>query len=267
MAIVRHSLAQFTVMVTGASRGIGRAIALRAAQDGANVVLTGRSYCEPSHQALEGTLQEVALEVEEAGGIALPLAMDVRCEKQVVRAVNVASSMFGGIDVLVNNASAIDLSGKKNLDLMHEVNTRGTLLCTKACLPHLRQSDVGHVLALSPPVRQLSRRWLAPHFEYTLSKYSMTMCMLAHAGKGVCANTLWPKHVIATAATRMLEEQTGHPVFTKGRSPEYVAEAVHRLLCTDATGQMLLDQDLVPPPSECEAPLDMFVEEEEPPRP
>lgn len=262
MSIVRHSLARCTVMVTGASRGIGRAIALRVAQDGANVVLTGRSYGEPSHQALAGTLQEVALEVEEAGGTALPLAMDVRCETQINRAVDAASSMFGGIDVLVNNASAIDLSGKK-LDLMHEVNTRGTLLCTKACLPHLRQSEVGHVLALSPPVRQLSQRWLAPHLEYTLSKYGMTMCMLAHANKGVCANTLWPKHVIATAATRMLEEQTGHPVFTKGRAPDYAAEAVHRLLCTDATGQMLLDQDLVPPPSKCEAPLDMFVEEEQ----
>ena len=259
MSVVRHTLKACTVLVTGASRGIGRSIALRAAQDGANVVLTGRSYGEPAHSALDGTLREVAEEVEAAGGAALPLTMDVRYKDQIERAVGIASTMFGGIDVLVNNASAIDLSGEK-LDLMHEVNARGTLLCTKACLPHLRQSKVGHVLALAPPVHSLKQRWLAPHFEYTLSKYSMTMCMLAHANKGVCANTLWPKHVVATAATRMLEEQTGHPVFSQGRSPEYVAEAVHRLLCTDSTGQMLLDQDLVASPNGCTAPLDIFVE-------
>lgn len=250
-----------TIFITGASRGIGKAIALRMARDGANVVLTGRSLDSPSHAELDGTLQETAEMVRQLGGTPLALQLDVRDPHMIEDAAQEAAHTFGGIDVLVNNASAIDLSPNptvQSMDLMHSVNVRGTALCTMRCLPYLRRSPIGHVLALAPPLRRLERRWLAPHLPYTMSKYGMTMCMMAHANKTICANTLWPRRVVATAATRMLEEQTGHPVYTQGRPASYVAEAVHKLVQTNMSGHMLLDEDLMAPQLYGHAPLDLF---------
>ena len=259
------TLRNTTVFITGASRGIGRAIALRAADDGANVVLTGRSLTAPSHDKLAGTLEETAALVEQRGGRALPLALDVRDDAQIRDAVTAAATHFGSLDILVNNASAIDLDPEAppdRMDLMHQVNARGALLCGRHCLPHLRRSGRGHILSLAPPVRQLEPRWIAPHPAYTMSKYGMTLATLAYQPYVNC-NTLWPKRVVATAATRMLEERTGLPVYTRGRSPEFTAEAAARVLCSDLTGQTLLDDEVLPPPAgrDDQAPLDLFVDD------
>lgn len=262
-----RSLRDVTVFITGASRGIGAAIARRAGRDGANVVLASRSLGAPSHARLEGTLEDVAHEVEEAGGRALPLALDVRDEAQIEAAVATTVSHFGGLGVLVNNASAIDLAPDApvaKLDLMYQVNARGALLCGRHCLPHLREAPRGHVLALAPPVLSLEPRWIAPHAGYTLSKYGMTLATLGMAGRGVCANTLWPKRVVATAATRMLEQQTGVPVFSQGRSADYVAEAAHAIVCSHLSRHMLLDEDVLPlsmTQDQPRAPLDVFCDE------
>ena len=264
-----RSLRGLTVMITGASRGIGEAIALRVARDGANVVLAGRSLSEPSHRALRGTLEAVADKVERAGGRALPIALDVRDEAQIGAAVRGAVSHFGSLDALVNNASAIDIGPHPpaaRIDLMHQVNARGALLCGRHCAPHLgRGKHRGHILSLAPPVRGgLEPRWIAPHPGYTMSKYGMTAATLAFAPE-LCANTLWPARVVATAATEMLERQTGRPVFSRGRDPAFTAAAAHRLLCSDLSGQMLLDEEVLPPPRPTEAgaeaaPVDLFVD-------
>src|SRR3712207_2489515 len=195
-----------TLFISGASRGIGLAIALRAARDGANVALIAKT-AEP-HPKLEGTVYTAAEQIEQAGGRALPVVGDIRNEEDVVRAVGEAVDRFGGIDICVNNASAINLAGTealemKRYDLMQHINTRGTFLVSKTCIPHLKRSDNAHILTLSPPI-SLEPRWLGPHIGYTLAKYGMSMCALAFAEEfradGIASNALWPRTMVATAA-------------------------------------------------------------------
>lgn len=203
-----------TLFITGASRGIGREIALRAARDGANLVIAAKS-AEP-HPKLEGTIFSVAAEVEAAGGQALPLQLDVRDEQAVAAAMARAAERFGGIDALVNNAGAIRLVGveklePKRFDLMYQINTRAVLVCSQAALPYLRRSANGHILSLSPPIN-LAGRWFAQHGPYTVTKYGMSMLTLGmheEFGKyAISVNALWPKTMIATAA---IEFEPGQP--------------------------------------------------------
>lgn len=237
--------------MTGASRGIGRAIALRAAADGANVVVAAKTT-EP-HPELPGTIQTTAREVEAAGGRPLAVRVDVRSEDEVREAVARAVDAFGGIDVLVNNASAIHLAGAletpmKRYDLMQDVNARGTFLCSQACLPWLVRSGNPHILVLAPPPR-LEPRWLAPHLAYTISKYGMSLCVIGLAAefrdRGVAVNGLWPRTVIATAALRRLG---GRVAPESCRTPEIVADAAWHLLVRDSrecTGRFFLDEDVL----------------------
>jgi citronellol/citronellal dehydrogenase len=200
------SLANKTLFITGASRGIGKAIALRAARDGANIVVAAKTT-EP-HPKLPGTIYSAAEDIERAGGRALPLAVDIRDEAQVDAAVAQAVARFGGIDVLVNNASAISLTGTldtpmKRFDLMHQVNVRGTYLCSQKVIPHLRRAANAHILNLAPPLEStLQARWFAPHVGYTMAKYGMTLCVLGMAEEfradGIAVNALWPRTAIDT---------------------------------------------------------------------
>jgi citronellol/citronellal dehydrogenase len=240
-----------TLVVTGASRGIGLAIAERAARDGANVAILAKTT-EP-HPRLPGTIFAAAEAVEAAGGRALPLATDLRDDAQVEAAVRATVETFGGIDALVNNASAIFLAGTletpmKRFDLMHSVNVRATYLCTRACLPHLLAAPNPHVLNLSPPL-SLAPRWFKDHVAYTIAKYGMSMCVLGMAEEfrshGVAVNALWPKTAIATAALAMLGGQVDP---RHCRRPEIVADAAHRILTRpsrERTGQFLIDEDVL----------------------
>jgi len=240
-----------TLFITGASRGIGAAIALRAARDGANVVIAAKS--SRPHPNLPGTIHTVAAEVESAGGNALAVEMDIRDEDQVAAAVARAAERFGGIDILVNNASAIFLAGTlqtppKRLDLMFQVNVRGTFLASQACLPYLLKSENPHILTLSPPP-DLSPRWFRDHCAYTISKYGMSLCVLGMAeefrSKGVAVNALWPKTVIHTAALAMLG---GLVTPERCRTPDIVADAAHAVLCRRAehcSGRFLIDEDVL----------------------
>jgi citronellol/citronellal dehydrogenase len=236
-----------TLFITGASRGIGRAIALRAAEDGANIVIAAKT-AEP-HPTLPGTIHSAAQDIEDAGGRALPLVVDVRDEAAVESAVAQAAQHFGGIDIVVNNASAISLTGTldtpvKRFDLMFDINLRGTWVTTRACLPHLLKAENPHVLTLSPPLN-FEPRWLAPHPAYTTSKYGMTLLTLALAEEfreqGVAANTLWPRTVIATSAIDLL------PGVEPGacRKPEIVADAAHWILsrrAREVSGNCYIDE-------------------------
>jgi len=244
-------LAGRTIFITGASRGIGKAIALKAARDGANVVIAAKT-AEP-HPKLPGTIYTAAKEVEAAGGSALPCVVDVREEAQVVAAVQQAVDKFGGIDILVNNASAISLTGTldtdmKRYDLMQNINTRGTFLVSKVCIPYLKKSPNGHILNLSPPLN-LSPHWFQNHVAYTIAKYGMSMCVLGMAEElkadGVAVNALWPKTAILTAAIEML---TGQESARHSRKPEIVADAAYAILCKDSrsfTGQFCIDEDVL----------------------
>jgi citronellol/citronellal dehydrogenase len=245
------TLAGKTLFITGASRGIGLAIAVRAARDGARVVVAAKSNVP--NPKLPGTIHTAAAEIEKAGGQALAVPCDIREEEQVKAAVKAAVERFGGIDILVNNASAIHLAGTldtpmKRFDLMNQVNARGTYLCSQACLPHLLQAKNPHILVLSPPL-SLKPRWFGSHVAYTMAKYGMSMCVLGMAeefrDRGVAVNALWPRTVIATAALNLLggEETARH-----GRTAEIVADAAHAILVKDSrslTGQFLLDEDVL----------------------
>ncbi len=240
-----------TLFISGGSRGIGKAIALRAARDGANVVIAAKTG-EP-HPKLPGTVFTAAKEVEAAGGTALPCVVDIRYEEQVEGAVAKAVETFGGIDIVVNNASAISPTSTlytpmKRFDLMHQVNTRGTFLCSKTCLPHLLKAENPHILNLSPPLN-METRWFAPHVAYTMAKYGMSMCVLGMAGefkdKGVAVNALWPKTTIDTAAIRML---MGEASAKSARKPSIMADAAHWILSqksTDSTGNFYIDEDVL----------------------
>jgi citronellol/citronellal dehydrogenase len=240
-----------TVFITGATRGIGLAIGLRAARDGANVVVAGKTTAP--NPKLPGTIHTAAAEIDDAGGKALPVACDIREEAQVRAAVQAALERFGGIDVLVNNASAIHLAGTvetpmKRYDLMHQVNARGTYLCSQACLPWLLKAHNPHILMLSPPL-SLQPRWFAPHLAYTMAKYGMSLCVLGLAeeyrDRGVAVNALWPRTVIATAALNLLG---GDETARHGRTPAIVADAAHAILTREArscTGNFFIDDEVL----------------------
>ncbi|BDU78266.1 SDR family oxidoreductase [Mesoterricola sediminis] len=242
-------LAGKTLFITGATRGIGLAIALRAAREGANVTVFGKTAAP--HPRLPGTVASAAAEVEAAGGRALPWVGDVRSEEQVLAAVAATVATFGGLDILVNNASAISLAGTegtdlKRWDLMHQVNARGTFLCAKACLPHLRKAANPHILTLSPPL-DLRPKWFAPHVAYTLAKFGMSLCTLGMAEEfrpdGVAVNSLWPLTTIDTAAVRNL--LGGDALSRASRRPEIVADAAALILDRDAracTGNFFIDE-------------------------
>jgi citronellol/citronellal dehydrogenase len=245
-------LAGKTLFITGASRGIGKAIALRAARDGANVVIAAKTTEDDPR--LPGTIFSAAEEIEAAGGRALPLKVDIRSEEAVVAAVAQAVATFGGIDILVNNASAIQLTGTlqtemKRYDLMHHINTRGTFLTTRTCLPHLLKADNPHVLMLSPSLN-LDPRWFGAHVAYTMAKYGMSMCVLGMAeefrSQGVAFNALWPRTAIATAAVRNL--LGGDLAVQASRTPEIMSDAAHAILTRPAracTGNFFVDEDVL----------------------
>ncbi|MDH3198823.1 MAG: NAD(P)-dependent oxidoreductase [Candidatus Krumholzibacteria bacterium] len=241
-----------TILVTGASRGIGEAIAVRAARDGARVALLGKSV--RPHPKLPGTLNTAADKVEAAGGNALVCQCDVRALDDIEAAVARTVEAFGGIDAVVNNASAIHLAGTretpmKRFDLMHQVNVRATFAVTQACLPHLSLSPNPHVLNLAPPLA-MDAAWFAPHVAYTMSKYGMSMCVLGMAeelrGAGVAVNALWPRTIIATAAVRNL--LGGEEAVRRSRTPEIVADAAQWILAQPAracTGNFFIDEDVL----------------------
>lgn len=245
------TLAGKTLFISGASRGIGLAIALRAARDGANIVVAAKTT-QP-HPKLPGTIFTSAEEIEAAGGKALPLEVDIRDEQQVAAAVKQAAEHFGGIDIVVNNASAINLTPvadtpMRRYDLMQGVNTRGTFCVTQACLPWLVKSDNPHVLVLSPPIN-LDPKWFARHTAYTISKYGMSMCVLGMAAEfahaGIAVNALWPKTVIATAALAMLG---GLVDPDNCRKPEIMADAAHAVLTMPSrqrSGHFLIDEEVL----------------------
>jgi citronellol/citronellal dehydrogenase len=237
-----------TLFITGGSRGIGEAIALRAARDGANVAIAAKTG-EP-HAKLPGTIYSVAEAIEKAGGKALPLLCDIRDEAQVRDAVDKTAATFGGIDILVNNASAIGLTGTlqtdmKRYDLMNGINARGTFMTGKYCLPHLKKAANPHILTLSPPL-DFQAKWFAPHVAYSIAKYGMSLCTLAWAQEfardGIAANSLWPRTTIATAAITLVG---GDAVTRISRTPAIMADAAHVILCKPArefTGQFCIDE-------------------------
>ncbi len=241
-----------TVFITGASRGIGKAIGLRLAQGGANIVVAAKTT-EP-HPKLPGTIYTAAEEMEAAGGKALPVKLDIRDEAQVEAAVARAVEAFGGIDILVNNASAISLTPTlqtttKRYDLMHQVNVRGTFITSRTCIPHLKKSANPHILNLSPPLN-MDAKWFANHLAYTMTKYGMSMCVLGMAEElksaGIAVNALWPRTTIATAAVQNL--LGGDAMIKQSRTPEIMGEAAWHILKQDsrsATGRFFIDEDVL----------------------
>lgn len=241
-----------TIFITGSTRGIGREIALRCARDGANLVITGKTAT--AHAKLPGTIHSVAAEVEQAGGKALAIQLDVRDEQAIRDAVAQTVKVFGGIDVLVNNASAISMTPTletpaKRLDLMWGVNMRATFLVSQACIPHLKLADNPHILTLSPPLN-MDAKWFAPHLAYTMSKYGMSLCTLGMArefaaegdGKGIGVNCLWPRTTIATAA---IEFNFPEAVLRASRKPAIMADAAHAILTRDhrsCSGNFFIDE-------------------------
>ncbi|MDH3260654.1 MAG: NAD(P)-dependent oxidoreductase [Acidimicrobiia bacterium] len=246
------SLAGKTIFISGGSRGIGLAIAKRVARDGANVAFIAKT-ADP-HPALPGTVYTAAAEIEEAGGRALPIVGDIRNEDQVEAAVEAAVELFGGIDICVNNASAINLSNTETLamkryDLMQNINTRGTFLVSKTCIPYLKQSENAHILTLSPPLN-LAPHWFKNHVAYTIAKYGMSMVSLGLseelADEGIAANCLWPKTIIATAAVQNL--LGGDQAMAQSRRPEIMADAAYEIFLKDArteTGNFYIDEEVL----------------------
>lgn len=241
-----------TLFITGASRGIGKAIGLRAARDGANIIIAAKTT-EPNPK-LPGTIHTAAQEMETAGGKVLACPVDIRFEDQIQKAVAQAVARFGGIDILVNNASAISLTGTlatpmKRFDLMHQVNVRGTFACSQACLPYLLKASNPHILNIAPPPN-LEARWFAPHVAYTLAKYGMSLCVLGMVeefrAQGVAVNALWPRTVIATAAVMNL--LGGESAIQRCRKPEIMADAAHAILTrpgSDCTGNFFIDEEVL----------------------
>lgn len=246
------SLKNKTLFITGASRGIGLAIALRAARDGANIVIAAKTA--EAHPKLPGTIYSAAAEIEAAGGRALPLVVDVREEASVYEAVEKAVATFGGIDICVNNASAISITGTlstemKRYDLMHQVNGRGTFLVSKACIPHLKKAENPHVLMLSPPL-DMKPRWFAPHVAYSMAKYNMSLCVLGMAEEfrsdGIAFNALWPRTGIATAAIQFA--LTGEEGLRHCRKVEIMADAAHAIFgkpSREFSGNFLIDDSFL----------------------
>lgn len=244
-------LAQKTIFITGASRGIGLAIALRAARDGAQVAIAAKTT-EP-HPKLPGTIYTAAKEIEDAGGKALPLVCDIRHEEQIAEAVAKTVETFGGIDILINNASAISLTGTletpmKRWDLMHGVNARGTFACSQACIPHLKKAANPHILNNSPPLN-MSPKWFESHVAYTMAKYGMSMCVLGMAEElrkdGIAVNALWPRTAIATSAMKMIG---GDAAMEACRKPEIMADAAYAILTRDSkscTGNFFIDDEVL----------------------
>jgi len=242
------SLAGKTLFITGASRGIGLAIALRAARDGANIVIAAKT--DAPHPKLPGTIHTAADKIEKAGGRALPIVCDIRFEDKVAEAVGQCVTHFGGIDICVNNASAISLTGTpqtdmKRFDLMHQVNARGTYLVSKCCIPYLKRAANPHVLMLSPPL-DMSAKWFQGHTAYTMAKYGMSMCVLGmaaeFAGEGIAFNALWPRTGIATAAIR--HALAGEEGLRNCRTPDILADAAWLIFNKTAktfTGNFLID--------------------------
>ena len=245
-----RTLAGRTLFITGASRGIGLAIALRAARDGANVVVAAKT--DAPNPKLPGTVHTAAREIEAAGGRALPVVMDIRDEAMVAAAVDRAVATFGGIDVLVNNASAISLTGTletpmKRYDLMHQVNVRGTFLCSQRCIPHLQRSGNPHILNISPPLN-LEPRWFAPHVAYSMAKFGMSLCVLGMHQElredEIAVNALWPRTAIDTEALRMIPGVDRR----RGRLPAIMADAAHAILTrpsAELTGRFLIDEEVL----------------------
>jgi citronellol/citronellal dehydrogenase len=241
-----------TIVMSGGSRGIGLAIALRAASDGANITLIAKTATP--HPRLEGTIFTAAEEIEQAGGRALPIVGDVRDDAVVIDAVERTVHHFGGVDIVVNNASAIDVSpsatvAMKRYDLMQNVNTRATFLLSRTCVPYLHDAANPHVLTLSPPL-SLDPRWYRPHLAYTLAKFGMSMCTVGmaaeHADAGIAFNSLWPRTIIATAAVRNL--LGGEAAIARSRRPEIVADAAHHILTRPAretTGNFFIDDEVL----------------------
>lgn len=246
------SLKGKTLFISGGSRGIGLAIALRAAQDGANVIIAAKT-AEP-HAKLPGTIYSAAEEIEDAGGQALPVICDIREEKQVEEAVSAGVDKFGGIDICINNASAISLTPTlqtkmSRFDLMHQVNTRGTFLVSKTCIPHLLKAENPHILNLSPPLN-IEEKWFAPHVAYTMAKFGMSLCVLGMAGEfrkqGIAVNALWPRTTIATAAVKNL--LGGDEMIRCSRKPEIMGDAAHAILTRPSrefTGNFCVDDEVL----------------------
>ncbi|XP_053690367.1 hydroxysteroid dehydrogenase-like protein 2 [Sabethes cyaneus] len=244
-------LAGLTLFITGASRGIGKAIALKAARDGANVVIAAKT-AEP-HPKLPGTIYTAAAEIEAAGGKALACVVDVRDEVAVRTAVQAAAERFGGIDILINNASAISPTGTeqtemKRYDLMNNINTRGTFLVSKECIPYLKKSAHAHILNISPPLDMIPE-WFEKHTAYTIAKFGMSMCALGMAAEfrqdGIAVNTLWPEVLVHTAAVDMLHGQGAERFF---RKPEIIADAAYAILCRDprtCSGNFFIDEQVL----------------------
>lgn len=240
-----------TILITGASRGIGKAIGLRAARDGANIVIVAKTVAPQPN--LEGTIQSAADEMIAAGGKALACAADIRFDDQIARAVEQAVAAFGGIDILVNNASAISLTGTlqtpmKRFDLLQQINVRGTYASAQACLPFLLRAENPHILNMAPPLK-MAPRWFAPHLAYTISKFGMSLCTLGMAEEfkkeGVAVNSLWPRTAIATAAIRHLG---GEEILRRCRKVEIVADAAHVILTRpsrECSGNFFIDEEVL----------------------
>lgn len=240
-----------TAFITGASRGIGKAIAIKLAQQGANIVIAAKSVEE--NPKLGGTIYTAAKEIEEAGGKALPVACDIRSEEQIIHAINQGVETFGGIDILINNASAISLTNteqtaSKRFDLMHDINVRGTFLVSKHCIPHLKKGTNPHILNLSPPIN-MDPKWFGNHVAYTMSKYNMSMIAMGLAEElkpyHIAANTLWPRTTIATAAVQNL--LGGEMLMRMSRKPEILADAASYILqkpSSSCTGNFFIDEDV-----------------------
>ena len=246
------SLKGKTIFITGASRGIGREIALKAAQDGANIVIAAKTTT--AHPKLGGTIHSVAKEIEEAGGQALPIQLDVRDQDAVAAAMKQAADHFGGIDILINNAGAINLNGVEALDpnrfdLMYQVNTRAVMVCSQAALPYLKQSQNPHIISLSPPLN-MKETWFGVHAPYTITKYGMSMLTIGMNQEfekyGISVNALWPKTIIATAAIEF--SLGGRELFTRARTPAIMADAAYVIMNSQGrslTGRLLIDEEIL----------------------